>query len=223
MDLSAVRASVFVRSSTSRAIGRKGAHRSAGVEVGHGSKGRSDDDSSDASILQDPGRLSKKTLFPLSSDARGTHLGRLKDGQSSLDGWVDKVLDRVRVGQRVCSKFARSAEWSERLRGCRRRPFLTGRSGVRHRVDTLHGLFEPVARDNVLDLDEFKLIGMGRIPASDVVGFALVADGALDSPAGLEKGVDHLDARIGVSGRGILPDGRGERCSRSWRGTRLRL
>jgi hypothetical protein len=221
MESSVVRDSVCEVSSSSVPWG-KGAHRSAGVEVGHGSKRRSDNDSPDTSILQVRGRLSKKTLFPLSSDARGTHLGRLKDGQSSLDGWVDKVLDRVRVGQRVCSKFARSAEQNERLRGCRR-PLLTGRSGVRHRIDTLHGLFEPVARDNVLDLDEFELIGMGRIPTPDVVGFALVADGALDSPAGLEEGVDHLDARIGVSGRGILPDGRGERCSRSWRGTRLRL
>lgn len=63
---------------------------------------------------------------------------------------------------------------------------------MRHRVDTLHGFFEPVARDNVFDLDELKLIGMGWIPAPDVVGFSCVADGALDSPAGLEEGVDHL-------------------------------
>lgn len=77
------------------------------------------------------------------------------------------------------------------MRGCRR-PFFTRRSGVRHRVDTLHGLFEPVSRNDVLDLDELELIGMGRIPAPDVFGFARVADGALDSPARLQESVDHL-------------------------------
>lgn len=53
----------FVRSSTSRATGRKGAHRSAGVEVGHGSKGRSDDDSSDTGVLQIWPVLVKRTCF----------------------------------------------------------------------------------------------------------------------------------------------------------------
>lgn len=52
----------------------------------------------------------EKTRIPLAFDARGTHLGRLKDRQSSLDGGVDKVFDRVRIGQCVCSECSRSAE-----------------------------------------------------------------------------------------------------------------
>lgn len=90
-------------------------------------------------------------------------------------------------------------------------------------VDALQCLFQAVAGDDVFDFDELEAIGVVRVPCEDVVCLALVPDGALDVPAGVEEGIDHLHA-----GAARVSRRAGRSCQtlqdrHSWRGIRLRL